>query len=45
MVRDRVCETFLPRSRALHLHHGEEEHFFCSETCRSTFLSRQPLTR
>ena len=34
MVRDRVCNTFLPRSRALVVHAGGEEFFFCSEDCR-----------
>jgi len=38
MVRDRVCNTFLPRSRALSLHAGGEEHFFCSDACRAKFL-------
>lgn len=39
MVRDRVCQTFLPRSRALALRSGGEEHFFCSPTCRDRFLA------
>ena len=34
MVRDRVCNTFLPRERALSaLVDGREEHF-CSAACR-----------
>jgi hypothetical protein len=34
MVRDRVCDTFLPRSRALMaIVDGREEHF-CSPECR-----------
>ena len=41
MVRDRVCNTFLPRSRALCETVGTEEHFFCSERCRETFLERR----
>ena len=41
MVRDRVCNTFLPRSRALSAHAGGEEHFFCSERCKQEFLARQ----
>jgi YHS domain-containing protein len=40
MVRDRVCNTFLPRSRALRLEFSGEEQFFCSEACRSAFLER-----
>jgi YHS domain-containing protein len=43
MVRDRVCNTFLPRSRALSARVESEEHFFCSEKCRDEFLSRQPV--
>ena len=38
MVRDRVCNTFVPRSKALVVHSGGEDWFFCSEACRSTFL-------
>ena len=34
MVRDRVCDTFLPRSRALvAMVDGREQHF-CSAKCR-----------
>ena len=34
MVRDRVCDTFLPRSRALvAMVDGREQHF-CSAQCR-----------
>ena len=38
MVRDRVCNTFLPRSRALSLSRDGEDHFFCSEACREAFI-------
>lgn len=41
MVRDRVCNTFLPRSRALRVTLDDGEHFFCSEACRSKFLDRR----
>ena len=41
MVRDRVCNTFLPRDRALTARLGSEEFFFCSENCRRAFLARQ----
>lgn len=40
MVRDRVCNTFLPRSKALSLQVGSQQEFFCSERCRDTFVSR-----
>jgi hypothetical protein len=39
MVRDRVCDTFLPRSRALSVRVGEDEHFFCSTACRDRYLA------
>ena len=38
MVRDRVCNTFLPRNRALTASVDGQEHFFCSERCRRRFL-------
>jgi len=41
MVRDRVCNTFLPRSKALRLESGTEEHFFCSEACQDRFLAQK----
>jgi hypothetical protein len=40
MVRDRVCNTFLPRSRALVARIGDEERFFCSESCRRKALEQ-----
>lgn len=45
MVRDRVCETFVPRARALRLTRDGTEHFFCSEGCRSRFLERVRAAR
>lgn len=45
MVRDRICSTFLPRSRALLVRDGGEEHFFCSESCRAAFVSRHRSPR
>lgn len=45
MVRDRICQTFLPRSRALSVHYGQEDHFFCSEECREAFLTRHRAAR
>jgi uncharacterized protein len=45
MVRDRVCNTFLPRSRALEARVGGQTHFFCSEACRSRFLESSNSAR
>ena len=41
MVRDRVCNTFLPRPRALIVNGEDGEHFFCSERCRQIHLQRK----
>ena len=42
MVRDRVCNTFVPRERALRaVIRGQEAHF-CSSACRDRALSLQP---
>ena len=38
MVRDRVCNTFLPRNSAIVERVGDEPHYFCSESCRRRFL-------
>lgn len=39
LVRDRICNTFLPRERALRsLVAGREEHF-CSAACRDRALA------
>ena len=43
MVRDRVCNTFLPRSRALVASVDGEDHFFCSEKCREAYLAGREL--
>jgi hypothetical protein len=40
MVRDRECQTFLPRARALTVRAPDGEHFFCSSGCRDAFLAR-----
>ena len=40
MVRDRVCNTFIPRSRALTASTDDGTVFFCSEDCRSRFLEQ-----
>jgi hypothetical protein len=46
MVRDRECQTFLPRAQALSVRAEDGEHFFCSTGCREAFLARsRPLAR
>ncbi len=39
LVRDRICNTFIPRERSVRASvHGREEHF-CSVTCRDRALA------
>jgi len=37
MVRDHMCNTFLPLDRALTVRVGGATHYFCSESCRLRF--------
>lgn len=39
MVRDPVCQVYLPRSEALRRRIHGEEHFFCSPGCLDKFLA------
>ena len=39
MVRDRVCNTFLPRERAVTAVVGGREMHFCSAACRDRALA------
>jgi hypothetical protein len=34
LVRDRVCNTFIPRSRALVVRTPTSEEYYCSPACR-----------
>lgn len=43
MVRDRVCNTFVPVDSALTVRRGGSLHYFCSERCRERFLA-EPAT-
>jgi uncharacterized protein len=38
LVRDRICNTFLPRSHALRAVVGGREEHFCSAACRDRAL-------
>lgn len=37
MVKDEICETYIPREEALTDVRGGVEHYFCSEECRRKF--------
>jgi YHS domain-containing protein len=39
MVKDPVCGMFMDARLALRAERGSQEHFFCSEECRSKFLA------
>jgi uncharacterized protein len=39
LVLDRVCRTYVPRSRALHASVGGREEHFCSAPCRDKALA------
>jgi len=38
MVKDEVCNTYLPREDAVREVQGGKELFFCSQECRKKFL-------
>lgn len=40
LVRDRVCNTYIPRDRALTLGSGEETRYYCSKECCSRDRAR-----
>ena len=44
MVRDRVCDTFVPRSRALLAVVDGREQYFCSPECRERARRRLVTT-
>lgn len=39
MVKDEVCQTYLPQDEALSLTYKGQTHYFCSEKCRQKFLT------
>ncbi|MFQ5701052.1 MAG: hypothetical protein ACE5HU_04330 [Acidobacteriota bacterium] len=39
LVRDRVCNTFIPRDRAIQVETSGQKMYFCSQECRSRFLA------
>ncbi len=43
LVRDRVCNTFLPQDRALRAVVDGKPEFFCSEACRDRALLKASL--
>ncbi len=41
MVKDEICNTYLPLEDALKLKLDDGEHFFCSSGCRDKFLEQK----
>ena len=41
MVKDEICNTYLPKEKALREIRQGKEHYFCSEECRKQFLQSQ----
>ncbi|HDJ23962.1 MAG: hypothetical protein B5M54_03740 [Candidatus Aminicenantes bacterium 4484_214] len=39
MVKDEVCQTYLPLDEALSLTYKGQTYYFCSEKCRQKFLT------
>ncbi len=45
LVRDRVCNTYIPQNRALSVRSKSgsgEVHWFCSQECRARWLAGDP---
>ncbi len=45
MVKDKICNTYIPKDEALRERHGGQEHFFCSVECRRKFLEQKEAAR
>jgi uncharacterized protein len=41
LVKDPVCNTYIPQRQAIVLVHQHQTYYFCSETCRKTFLAEK----
>lgn len=39
MVKDEVCNTYIPEDEALKVSHQGQVYYFCSEECRKKFLT------
>ncbi|HUK56672.1 MAG TPA: YHS domain-containing protein [Nitrospiria bacterium] len=40
MVKDPVCDTYVPKSRALEKNVSGQTHYFCSQECMDVFLQK-----
>jgi YHS domain-containing protein len=45
MVRDEVCDTYLPQEDAVRANVGGVDYFFCSRECRDKFIEQKRNNR
>lgn len=45
MVKDEICQTYLPEEEALKEKSGSKIYYFCSEECRRLFLEARKKQR
>lgn len=45
MVKDEICNTYLPQEDALQEKLDGKDYFFCSEACRKKFLAQRKNRR
>ncbi|MFQ6083088.1 MAG: YHS domain-containing protein [Candidatus Aminicenantia bacterium] len=38
MVKDEICNTYLPKEEAIEVNFQGRKYYFCSDTCRQKFL-------
>jgi len=41
MVKDEICQTYLPKEDAIREVKGGKEYFFCSKECQKQFLKKK----
>ena len=41
MVKDEMCNTYLPKEDALKTNYAGKEYYFCSNECRQKFLEHK----
>lgn len=41
MVKDEMCNTYLPKEDALKANYAGKEYYFCSRECRQKFLEQK----
>lgn len=39
LVKDTICHTYIPKSKAITLNHNGNKFYFCSENCKNKFIT------